>query len=677
MNLGFRHTSVVILFTSLGSLSVTAAADEQSDLEEIIIEGRKSDYSVITENAQKIIDVPGSLGDPLMAAFSLPGVLSQGDGGGAPAVRGSSPSDNAYLIDGAPAGYVFHSFSTSIFNENIIQNFELFSAGFGPAYNNAIGGVFDIKLRDPKTQDINTNLDLGMLRSGLFVEGDVTENSAFYLSGRMSLIQFWFDDEAAEEEGIRVQNAPEDTDYQFKYQYRFDQHKLTLSANGATDLAAAEFTELSTEVMEEPDFAGNAEINNRFNNQNIRWQWTSDNHSYLDAQLGHYENSEDTFWGGDKYHFDFTSEDNYAIVKYDWEINDQHLFSIGAEAHKKEYRYDARFIQYVCTEFDPDCELRRGELIVSDDQINITDQSLFLNDHWLITDRLNLDTGVQTHYNNFTKERFTHPRLALAWELIDNWTLTSAAGSYDRLPDIDKTFPEIGNTELKAPISNHYTLGLKHELENGWSWSVTGYYKTMDELPLAMSVTDSTQPPYTNNVKGDAYGVDLFINKNLTDRWYGWLAISASRSTRTNKITDQKQDYYLDTPLVINWVMNYQFNSKWNMGTRLTFQSGRAITPIIGAQENPYFENHILPIYGEPYSDRLPIYARLDLRFQREMTLWGFKGSYNIDILNALNRQNVTDRNLDYKRTTSLQNYKLEDEVGMGIIPAAGLSLTF
>lgn len=648
-------------------------------VEELLVQGRKGDYSVITEQAQKIIDVPGSLSDPLMAVFSLPGVLSEGDGGGTPAVRGSSPSDNRYLVDGAPAAYVFHAFSTSIFNENIIQDFALFSAGFGPRYNNAIGGVFDIKLRDPKAQDISTKLDVSILRAGIFTEGEVTDNSAFYLSARASLLQYFYDSDAAEkEDGIRVQDAPEDTDYQFKYQYRIDDaHKLTLSANGASDLAAAEFTEFSTEVMEEPDFAGNAKIENTFNNQNLRWQFATNTQSNLDVQIGHYQKKEDTFWGGDKYFFDITTEDNYAIANYEWQLAERHNLSLGVELHDTQYSYNARFINYLCTEFDPDCELRRGELLVAADAVDIREQSAYANDHWLVSDRVAIDVGVQTHYNNFTDERFTHPRMAVAWEFIDNWTLSSSAGSYNRLPDIDKVFPQVGNTELKSPTSNHYTLGIKQELGNEWSWSVTSYYKTMDDLPLASEVNDTTQPFYTNNVEGEAYGMDIFINKGLTDRWYGWLAISASRSTRTNKLTGIERDYYLDTPLVINWVMNYQLNHQWTMGTRLTAQSGRAITPIIGVQPSPYFENRILPVYGEPYSDNLPVYARLDVRFKREMTLWGYPGTYNIDILNALNRRNVTDRNLDYKRTQSPQDFKLEDEVGMGIIPAVGMSLTF
>jgi hypothetical protein len=680
MRLAFNASFLpLFLLVPVSAIASDIPNNIDSVVEEMSVQGRQSDYSVITENAQKIIDVPGSLGDPLMAVFSLPGVLSGGDGGGAPAVRGSSPSDNRYLVDGAPAAYVFHAFSTSIFNENIIQDFELFSAGFGPRYSNAIGGIFDIKLRDPRAQEIQTKVDVSILRAGVFVEGEVSENSAFYFSGRASLLQYFFDADAAEkEDGIKVQDAPEDTDYQFKYQFKLDEnHKLTLSANGASDLAAAEFTEFSTEVLEEPDFAGDAKIKNTFNNQSLRWQFAGAGGRALEVQIGHYQKNDDTFWGGDKYFFDMATEDFYALVNYDFLAGKSHSISVGAEAHQTEYSYGARFINYLCTEFDPDCELRRGELIVADDALTILEHSAYVNDHWAITDRFALDLGVQAHYNDFTEETFTHPRMAMAWEFIDNWTLSSSAGSYNRLPDMDKTFPQIGNTELQSPTSNHYTFGIKHEFGNEWSWSVTTYYKTMGDLPLASDVNDSSQPFYTNNVEGEAYGVDLFINKGLTDRWYGWLAISASRSTRTNKLTDIERDYYLDTPLVVNWVMNYQLNDVWTVGTRLTAQSGRAITPIIGVQPNPYFENRILPVYGEAYSENLPVYARLDLRFKREMTLWGYSGTYNIDILNALNRRNVTDRNLDYKRTQSAQNFKVEDEVGMGIIPAVGMSLTF
>jgi TonB dependent receptor len=352
-----------------------------------------------------------------------------------------------------------------------------------------------------------------------------------------------------------------------------------------------------------------------------------------------------------------------------------HNISTRFESDNSSYNYDARFINYVCTEFDPDCLLRRGELIRIQQNTGINRRQVSINDHWLVADSFALDLGAQYHYNNYTDESFVHPRLATTWQLTPAWTLTSSAGRYDRLPDIDKTLPVAGNRDLKSPRSNHFTLGIKHDLAKEWSWSITSYYKTMSDLPLASPV--GTTPLYTNNVDGRAYGVDIFINKGQTDNWYGWLAISASKSTRINDITEEKSNYYLDTPLVINWVMNYQLNKRWTFGSRFILQSGRAYTPITGVQENPYFEDKILPIYGEPYSDNLPIYSRLDLRFKREMTLFGFSGSCHIEVLNAFNRRNVTDRTLDYKRTTSTDSFKTEDEVGLGIIPALGMSIVF
>ena len=89
------------------------------------------------------------------------------------------------------------------------------------------------------------------------------------------------------------------------------------------------------------------------------------------------------------------------------------------------------------------------------------------------------------------------------------------------------------------------------------------------------------------------------------------------------------------------------------------------------------FANRILPVYGDAFSDNLPTYSRLDLRLKRDTTFWGYQGSWTIDLLNALNRENVTERNLDYKRTKSATDYKLEAEVGLGIIPAVGMSVTF
>jgi hypothetical protein len=654
--------------------------ENDESMEEVRVIGRRqSDYTVITEDARVLVETPGALGDPLLAVFSLPGVVSSGGAIGRPAVRGSSPADNRYLVDGIPAGYVFHAFSTSIFNENIIRDFDLYSAGFGPEYGNATGAVFDIRLRRPRNQAITTTVDASFLRSGVFVEGGVTERSAFYLSARASLMHHFIDeDELDEEEGIRVQTTPRDSDYQFKYAWRIGERQtLTLNANGARDRAGAELTERSDAARSNPDLQGDAEIRRGFDSQSIQWRADFANGAEAGASIGRFSDRNDNFWG-EGYYADTRYDDNLLKLDGALPVSGRHTVSAGTELHEYRYDYDTRQVNFVCTEFDPDCELRREGIIRTRRDLDYAARQTYLNDHWEVTDALALDLGMQWQYNDYTDERFSHPRAALAWTFKPRWTLTLAGGAYNRFSDIETVLPELGNPALDSPEADHYTLGVKHRMDNRWSWNLEFYRKTMANLPLA---TDPDAPEgaplYTNNVTGEARGVDLLINKGLTDRWHGWLAFSYAQSRRTNELTGETADYHLDTPLLLNLVASYRLGAGWDVGVRATVRSGQAYTPIEGIQENPYFDEGYLPVYGEPYSERLPTYRRLDVRFSRELTLFGYDGQLTFDVLNALHTRNVLDRELDYERVEETGEVHVEESVSMGIFPSVGLSLTF
>lgn len=688
------HYKKLTFCLSLAIASFSAAASENPDssaphseegraMDEIsVVRSRESDYTIITENAQQMVEIPGALGDPLLAVFSLPGVLFDAGEGGAPAVRGSSPADNLYLVDGMPAGYIFHAFSTSIFNENIIQDFELYSAGFGAPYGDATGAVFDIRLRNPRNQPLTATVDISMLRSGVFFEGAVTENSEFYLSARNSMMQYffkYFEDELEEEEGIRIQSAPRDRDYQFKYAWRpNDNDTLTLSANGAWDIAQAEFTDRAAAVKANPDMEGDARVDQGFDSQSLQWERKADTGSVLNTSLGHFNNRIKTFWGDD-YHANIRVENTLLKSSYATPLTNSHTLSIGGEMRKHRLTYDTRQVLFVCTEFDPDCELRRGEIIEHGESVNFDTWQLYINDYWAMTETLSLDAGLHLQHNDYTGESFVHPRAALAWQFAPRWTATTSAGRYNRFPDIETVLPAFGGSpDFKSPSANHYTLGLKRELDDRWSWSLEAYYKTLHNLPLASSEPlEDSDLLYTNNVSGEAYGFDLLINKGMTDRWYGWVALSYARSSRTNEHTGETIDYYLDTPLVLNLVANYQLNQDWSAGMRFTTRSGQATTPIIGVQENPHFDDSFLPIYGEPFSERLPAYHRLDIRFKRDLSLFGYDGHFTIDVLNALNTRNVMARNLDYDRVESTDQVLIKEDISMGMFPSVGLSLTF
>ncbi|MFT7559120.1 MAG: hypothetical protein ACI93R_001025 [Flavobacteriales bacterium] len=663
--------------------AIDGSINASDDVEELTVIGkiREGDYAFITEDTQKLVETAGSLGDPLSAVFSLPGVIAAGGEGGEPAVRGSSPADNSYIVDFLPASDVFHDFGVSVFSEFILHDFQMYSASFGPEYSGATGAIFDVTLRDPKNEIFNGVVDISMLRSGVFLESGLTENSAFYISARKSLLHVFVNNEDAsdEEEGFNVKQIPEDTDYQFKYQWKpSNKHALTVSANGSSDDAEAEFTSQADFVRSNPDFEGEAGIHNSAHGESLLWRSIFDNGHELKVGAGKLSNNWRVFWGNG-YSQDINLAQKNIKAQYTIPLGERFKLTLGGENRNYDYHYYLNEVLFVCTEFDVDCSLNRRERIEETNDLKLNEKSVYVNSHWSPVDRIDLDLGFQQQKNDYTNETFHHPRIAASLQLNDTWKIHTKAGSYNRFPDLETILPEIGNPNLHSPRAEHFTLGVMHTVGESWNVSLEGYYKTLEDLPLALRNGDIDESDlYSNDTKGKAYGVDLLINKNLTDKWYSWVSLSYGKSNRTNERTSVTRDYYLDTPVIANWVLNYQATSKFNISWRWTARSGAANTPITGVQDNPFFEGAVLPEYGDAYSERLPLYSRLDLRFKWDMHVFGLESALMVDIINATNRQNVTERTLDFDRVNSTDDPVLtEDTVGNGIQPALTYRVIF
>lgn len=673
---------------ALSTLNLSAFAEEPTieiqeeaaRLEETLVMGykRTGDYTVITEDAEKLIDTAGAFGDPLAAIFALPGVLYSD--GQEPAVRGSSPYDNTFVVDFLPASYIFHDFGVSIFSEFVLRDFQMYSAGFGPEYSGATGAVFDVSLRQPENKPLSVVLDLSMLRSGVFMEGGITDNSAFYISYRKSMLHHFIDNEEASDDGININEFPKDEDYQAKYSWQINEnHRLSFSANGAADNAAAELTEEADFVASNPDYAGDAEIDDSYDGQSVLYEYNSDSGTVLKLGYGRLDDHNNLSWG-DGYHANIHSQRDTFKDYLSLPLSNQFYLNMGSEYAKIDWSYDFDTVLFVCTEFDPDCDLKRsGQRIQTQSVMEAEEIMHHISGIWLPRDNISIELGGQYQYNDYTKETFYHPRFAADWEFIENTRLTAKAGRYSRFPDIETILPETGNPELKSPLSDHFTLGLEQEFYDGWSLVTEFYYKTFSNLPLALDQdSGDADQRYSNGTEGKAQGIDIMINKNKTGKWWGWWSLSYGKSERTNLLTGETKDYYLDTPIVANWVMNYQFTPRFNAGWRWSMRSGVAYTPITGVQQNPWFEDSVLPVYGEPFADRLPMYNRLDIRFQWDITTFGKESEIIVDILNALNYDNIGSRSLDYDKVKNPGDEVVTvDDTGMGIQGAITYRITF
>lgn len=654
-------------------------ADEikEASTEVIIVEGKRNQaLTEVTPETEKLLKIAGLDHDPLGAVYSLPGVVyAGGDNGGEPAIRGSSPDDNAFYVDDLPVGYIFHLFGDSIFNENVVRDFSLQPAAFGSQYSNATGGIFDVKLRDPRNQAFTTTIDMSLLKASAMIESGLGEDHAFYLAYRRSLMHLFLP-EGEEDEGYTIFKAPASDDYQGKYQWLIgDEHKLTFTITGASDAGGINISKASEAGKVDPDSIGDLRINTRYDSQGLSWQYYGDNKKIMHVTLGHTsEKQKESFGQGQFINVDSEIYNARFLYQIDWLENHKLITGVDLSHEETQYSFDA--IPYYCTDHEPDCESKKGQRVQDSDHLKNKSVGVYIHDQWTMSDDLMLDVGLRAEYDDYTKQQFIHPRAALYWYVNNDLTINTKAGTYSRFPDIDTVLRTIGNPKLKSPKATHYAVGFEYNLNGIWQTTLDVYYKDLQDMARSTDeVADNAHLRYTNDLSGSAKGVEWVVKREKQNGWYGWASISWSNSNRTDDLTKVTTDYYLDTPLLANLVGNYELNERWDFGVKLSIRSGQKYTPIIGLYDNPDYEGHFLPQYGELNSKTLPVYHRLDLQANYKTTYFGKKAQWSLAILNALGSENISGYYYAPDGNETLTDYKIEGEEGLGMFPSIGLKI--
>ncbi|MDU0353629.1 TonB-dependent receptor [Paraglaciecola aquimarina] len=671
---------MICLFLPMSLISQTIQAEELEKVE--VIGQRNQAQSHPTLETEKLLAVAGIDGDPLAAVFSLPGVVyAGGDAGGEPAIRGSSPDDNAFYIDNMPTDYIFHLFGDSIFNKNLLRSVDLEAAAFGGEYGNATGGVFDVKLRDPKAQPLEVKLDASLLKVGVLVEGKTFDNQAFYFSYRRSLIHLFLpegEEGEGEDIGLTVFDAPVSDDYQGKYQWLIgNEHKLTFNLNGASDSGGINISEVSEAGRIDPDIIGDLSVDTAFDSQGIQWEWFANKNDTISVSVNHVLSESKQNYGAEQFEKTENDEFNLRLNAQTMGITD-HTIALGFDIQNNNFKYSFDTIPYFCTDHSTNCDLQKGERTQYADDIKANLYAFYLNDTWHISPDLSLQLGVRAEYDDYTKTHFTHPRTRLTWQLNSDVTLFAKAGKYSRFPDVDTAIALIGNPQIKPPEATHYSAGVTWQHGNDWQSKTEIYHKELSQLPRAVDLqADNADLRYTNDISGTASGVEWLLEKNLSNGWYGWLSLSWSESERTDELTQLTSEYYLDTPWVINSVINYQLSERWEFGLRYSARSGAKYTPIVGLRVNPDYPDNFQAVYGQLNSETLPTYSRLDLQAKYHYQLFGKPAAWTFALINALDSDNISGYYYKPHSTDSLDNFEIADEEGMEVFPSIGLEVTF
>jgi hypothetical protein len=195
----------------------------------------------------------------------------------------------------------------------------------------------------------------------------------------------------------------------------------------------------------------------------------------------------------------------------------------------------------------------------------------------------------------------------------------------------------------------------------------------------------ASQRPFSNDGIGKAYGLELMVKKELTNKASGWLSYTLShaedgragpaappgRGFGGPRTTGYDISEY-DQTHVLTLVTSYKLPRDFTLGSRFRYSTGRPNTPLDHRSDLYSADrNRFTGPRGRRLSERLRAFHQLDLRLDKDFVFESWTLTAYIDIQNVYNVKNVEALDTDYRRR---QTYEVP---GLPFLPVLGVKGSF
>jgi hypothetical protein len=619
-----------------------------------------------TLSGDELRSLPGSSGDPMKAVQSLPGITSVDDSSSDPAVRGARPQDNLYYVDFLPVGYLFHLGGfTSVFNPDLIRRFDLTTAAWSPEYGDAVGAVFDISLRNPRSDRIGGKVDFSLLGANGLVEGPLSDSVSFFLAARRS----WFDlvvkNGEDKEEGVSY-TIPVYSDSQGRLLWTLNRsNSLRLDFSTANDRIDFTVKPDAKAGQRDPALIGNSSDRQSYRTAAVSW----------DADFGGQTNNrfavgqttrKDFFRLGSAGRLDANVTTTYVREQLQWQATPAQTLTVGASANSRLVDVDLDFQDPRCTEFNPNCDISSAARVLTRQETRQNQADVYASHRWQFVPGWTASTGLRATRDAYFEQTSVEPRLGLEWQASPRTLVSLGAGRHNQPPPLEQALRGVGNPNLAPLRSNHGVLGVTQTFDAGWSVRTEVYGKTFKGYAV-----DDPLLNYRNGASGTARGLEMLLKKDpakdaaedsVLRKLSGFLSLSVSRARRRNDTTGETFPFDYDQPVVASLVGQYKQSDRWQYGAKWSYHTGSPYTPVVGTGTYP--DGRVRPLYGAINSQRVPVYHRLDLRvdWKRSPTFTAYG-----ELINAYGRKNVAGYSYSADYQTREPVYQLPVLISFGV----------
>ena len=650
---------------------------------ETVVRGQREKKEVVRRTLERaeLQKVPGSFGDPIRVIQNFPGVARAPFLGGQLIVRGAAPSQTLTFLDGVEIPLLFHlGGGPSVVNGEFLERIDFYPGGFGARYGRAIGGVIDVATRKGAADTWHGSAKVDLLDSSLFFEAPLTEGVSVAAAARRSYIDAILPLVLPKDpNGGGLLIVPVYWDYQVRMD--FGTQRDEAKKGGATGWLMAFGSDDVLKVVASGgarDRDVSVDVHTLFHRVVGNYDYRVGNATYRLTPYVGYDLASANF-GGTKINVDRFELGLRADLGLD--ITEWFTFHGG---------FDVLF----------DHLIGRAELpVISDTQyigfpgaepktesqrflrnIDSFDGAAYLEADFklgpvTVTPGLRLSTAF---LNGQTRHAFD-PRLWVRYKMFDWTELKGSVGLYTQPPSaFNMEQPPLGTPTLTHEKAFQTSVGVMQRFSDFITLDVTGYFnRRFDNVvspgPTVINADGSvTDNRFANNGLGRAYGMEVMLRHEISERFFGWVAYTLSRAEESRVGGDRVNLGSFDQTHILTMVGSLRLFWGFELGGRFRYVTGRPKTPLA----HPYDlyqadSNDFIRQTGLFRSTRQKPFHQLDLRLDKNFLFSQWTLTVYLDVQNVYNAANVEATMYDYRNRTEI------DVPGIPVLPVLGIKGAF
>ncbi len=678
------ETSAELLFTYDKSPSITlelqslASGVGEVNIRKTSIQKREAESPVSSQklSIREIERNPGGNRDISKIIQSLPGVISVPGFRNDVVIRGGSPSENKFYLDGIEIPIINH-FQTQgstggpvgLLNVNFIKEVNFYTGAFPVNYANGLSSVLDFRQMDGNANKAKYRFTLGSSDVGFTADGPIGKKTTYIFSARQSYLQGLFS-------VLGLPFLPNFIDYQAKVKVKLNEKDdISFLMVGAVD-----FFKLNLKV-----------------NDNITDSIQLKSNKYILGYLPVYRQWNYTF--GTVYtHYGAQSKTQYFLSRnmlnntsYKYRNNDEssennRIFTYKSIEEENKLRIEnsrtvSRWkllagagLEYVQFGVDnkakiliPGAPGSAGTIqdIAFNSQLDLAKYSGFVRAYRNVMGSGTLSFAGRLDGNSYNKQMqnvLNQPTVSVSASLptaVNGLFLNANVGQFTQLPSYTilgyrNAAGELDNLNRVKYIRNRMVAaGLQYNKVKDTRITLEGFYKQYANYPLALNDSISLgnlgtdfavvgNEPVSSVCDGRAYGMEFLVQKRSRSGLYGILAYTLSWSEFSDKNGNAVKSAW-DSRHTVSLVGGMKMKRNWELGAKFRLATGRPYTPYDVQRSlvkiNWDVKGVALNDYSRLNTERLGTFSQLDVRVDK---VWYFKkSSLNLymDIQNFLNKE--------------------------------------